>query len=78
MELALSYRSAHETQPGASAWRMEFTLREFAPHDPISEAHARQVLEDIFKALDPKDTGIVELAGAAKFAKMSTKPSSGM
>ena len=29
------YRASHETPPGASAWRMEFTLREFAPHEPI-------------------------------------------
>ena len=30
------YRAAHETPVGASAWRMEFTLREFAQHEPVN------------------------------------------
>ena len=33
------YRSSHKTPEGASAWRMEFTLREFAPHEPINFWH---------------------------------------
>ena len=106
------YRASHETPPEASAWRMEFTLREFAPHEPINfwheypvhrldgslsdlyplgsreanlaasrkraskeekEAHARQVLEDIFEALDREDTGNVALVMAARHANVSTK-----
>ena len=106
------YRVSHETKPEASAWRMEFTLREFAPHDPVNfwheypvhrldsslsdlyplgsreanlaasrkratkeekEAHARQVLEDAFEALDRDDTGSVALVMAARHANVSTK-----
>lgn len=106
------YRSSHEIQPGASAWRMEFTLREFAPHEPLDfwyeypvhrldsslsdlyvlgsreanlaasrkrasreekEAHARQVLENIFEALDQEKTGSVPLVAAARHANVSTR-----
>ena len=106
------YRSSHDTPEGASAWRMEFTLREFAPHEPIhfwheyplhrldeslselyalgsreanlalsrkrgdkkdKEAHARQVLEGIFTALDSGGRGMVELSKAAEYANVSRK-----
>ena len=106
------YRASHETPEGGSAWRMEFTLREFAPHGPVSfwydypvhrldeglsglyvlgsreanlalsrkrlsreekEARARQVLDDIFAALDPRGQCIVGLDKAAKHANLSTR-----
>ena len=106
------YRASHETPEGGSAWRMEFTLREFAPHEPVSfwydypvhrldeglsglyvlgsreanlalsrkrlsreekEARARQVLDDVFAALDLSGRCIVELDKAAKHANLSTR-----
>ena len=39
LNVTKKYRSSYKVPEGASAWRMEFTLREFAPHDPIDFWH---------------------------------------